>query len=238
MNGVRTEVIGDATLILGDCREWLEGTPTCFRYDAAVTSPPYGEIRDYGGYSPPDLFAIIWLLASRLRAGGVVMWNVADQVVGGSESGESFAQALYAKDCGLRIHDTMIYCKLGVTFPDSNRYHPCFEYMFIFSKGPPLHFNGIRDAAHKWRGTLAHGSGRIPNGATVSKADLGLARNMIPENGLRRNWWIINSQGYEQTAHPVGCPTRWHSIMFRHGRLAVRQSSIPSWAPAQLALPA
>ena len=36
---VRTEVIGDATLILGDCRDIL---PTLPRVDAVVTDPPYG----------------------------------------------------------------------------------------------------------------------------------------------------------------------------------------------------
>ena len=35
----RTEVIGDATLILGDCREVL---PTLQHVDAVVTDPPYG----------------------------------------------------------------------------------------------------------------------------------------------------------------------------------------------------
>ena len=38
----RTEVIGDATLILGDCREILPALP---RVDAVVTDPPYG-VRD------------------------------------------------------------------------------------------------------------------------------------------------------------------------------------------------
>lgn len=35
----RTEIIGDATLILGDCREVV---PTLQRVDAVVTDPPYG----------------------------------------------------------------------------------------------------------------------------------------------------------------------------------------------------
>ena len=35
----RTEIIGDATLILGDCREIL---PTLGKVDAVVTDPPYG----------------------------------------------------------------------------------------------------------------------------------------------------------------------------------------------------
>lgn len=39
MSRWRTETIGDATLILGDCREIL---PTLPRVDAVVTDPPYG----------------------------------------------------------------------------------------------------------------------------------------------------------------------------------------------------
>jgi DNA modification methylase len=39
MTRFRTEVIGDATLILGDCREVL---PTLPKVDAVVTDPPYG----------------------------------------------------------------------------------------------------------------------------------------------------------------------------------------------------
>ena len=35
----RTEIIGDQTLILGDCREVM---PTLGRFDACVTDPPYG----------------------------------------------------------------------------------------------------------------------------------------------------------------------------------------------------
>ena len=37
----RVETIGDATLILGDCLEWLRSVPPCFRVDALVTDPPY-----------------------------------------------------------------------------------------------------------------------------------------------------------------------------------------------------
>lgn len=202
---MRTEVIGDATLILGDCRQWLERTPDCYTADCIVTSPPYGEIRDYGGHST-DILDVISMLARHLEIGGVMMWNVADQVVNGSETGESFRQALHAMSCGLRLHDTMIYCKNGVTFPDSNRYHPCFEYMFVFSKGAPSHFNGIRDMTNKWRGTMAHGSGRIQDGSTVSKQSLGMSRNEIPNEGLRRNWWVIANQSRDENEHPAKMP--------------------------------
>lgn len=41
----RKEVIGDATLFLGDCIDIL---PTLPKVDAVITSPPYGAQRDYG----------------------------------------------------------------------------------------------------------------------------------------------------------------------------------------------
>lgn len=44
---MRTEVIGDATLYLGDCREIL---PTLSGIDAVVTDPPYGIGFDYHSY--------------------------------------------------------------------------------------------------------------------------------------------------------------------------------------------
>lgn len=48
MSRFRTEIIGDAILILGDCRDVLADMPPCFSVDAVVTSPPYGQQRDYG----------------------------------------------------------------------------------------------------------------------------------------------------------------------------------------------
>src|SRR3990172_5739465 len=109
-------IIGNARLLLGDCLEIL---PTLEKVDAVITSPPYGNIRDYGvnGSSPT---AIIPLLVPKIDLGGVVMWNCADQVIDGGGSGESFRQSLLFIECGLLLHDTMIYCKEGVTFPDTN----------------------------------------------------------------------------------------------------------------------
>ena len=81
----RVEHIGDATLYLGDALEIL---PTLGKVDAVVTSPPYGAIRDYGGHEPADLLAVISGCARLLSVGGVIVWNVADQTVNGSETGD------------------------------------------------------------------------------------------------------------------------------------------------------
>lgn len=201
---MRVERIGDAVLYLGDCREVL---PTLGKVDAVVTSPPYDAIRDYGeAFKPIDCCDVIERLSKLLNDGGVIVWNVADQTVNGSETGTSFRQALHALDCGLRLHDTMIYCKEGVTFPDNNRYHPAFEYMFVFSLGSPKTFNGIRDWKNKWGGSLMHGTDRLVDGSTKPISQLG---NLIPQYGLRRNWWVLsNPYTGETNGHPAPMPLR------------------------------
>lgn len=200
----REETIGDCRLILGDCREVIASWPPCFRVDAVITSPPYDDLRDYGGSARGDWLDVISLVAAILADGGVCMWNVNDQVIDGSESGTSFRQALHAKSVGLRIHDTMIYCKSGVTFPDANRYHPAHEYMFIFSQGAPRHFNGIRDWVNKWRGSPMHGTDRLPDGTTKRINNFG---QEVPASGLRRSWWpIANPYTGETKGHPAPMP--------------------------------
>jgi hypothetical protein len=193
---------GRVRMILGDCRDVLPGVGT---FNAAVTIPPYDSLRDYGtkGAGPE---AAIPALAQGLGQGGVIVWNVADQTVKGSETGTSFRQALAFMATGLRLHDTMIYCKESVTYPDANRYHPAFEYMFVFSKGGPAHFNGIRDWRNKWGGSAMHGTDRQPDGRTTPIKGMG---REVQNLGLRRNWWVIpNPYTGETAGHPAPMPYR------------------------------
>jgi hypothetical protein len=69
------------------------------------------------------------------KKGGVVVWIVSDATIKGSETGTSFKQALYAKEIGFNLHDTMIYQKAGTGACGSNLcYLQSFEYMFVFFK--------------------------------------------------------------------------------------------------------
>jgi len=130
--------------------------------DFVITSPPYDDIRNYNGYQfefeeiAKELFRI-------LKTGGVVIWVVADATINGSETGTSFRQALYFKEIGFRLHDTMIYYKNNPMPQTGNRYHQHFEYMFALSKGSPKTFNPITEPT-KYQG-LANMKNRGQNGS-------------------------------------------------------------------------
>jgi DNA modification methylase len=192
---------GHVTIYHRDCREVLPSLP---KVELVVTSPPYGTVRDYIKYEGVDTLAVLSEVTPKLNDGGVIMWNTADQVIDGSETGQSFREALHALSLGLRLHDTMIYCREGVNFPDANRYHPAFEYMFIFSKGAPHCFNGIKDRKNKWSGTTVHGTQRETDGRMTVPSQNG---SLIPNVGLRLNWWIMKPASTEPTLdHPARMP--------------------------------
>ena len=110
--------------------------------DLTVTSPPYDNLRTYNdiisSWNESVWKDIISELYRLTKPGGVVVWVVADATVNGSETGTSFKQALWAKECGFNLHDTMIYHKDNpAPVGGHNRYYQSFEYMFILSKGKP-----------------------------------------------------------------------------------------------------
>jgi DNA modification methylase len=192
----RIEHIGDATLYLGDCRDILP-----LPVDAIVTSPPYDNLRDYGGHGF-DWEPLIAPISSSLKPGAVLVWNVCDAVIDGSETGTSFRQALAFKESGLRLHDTMIYIKTGVNFPDATRYYHAFEYMFVFANGAPKTFNPIMDRPNKWAGSVMHGTDRQPDGSTRPISGIGKVINRV---GKRLNWWLISNRP-ENNGHPAQMP--------------------------------
>ena len=110
--------------------------------DLTVTSPPYDNLRTYNGFTF-DFEGITRELYRITKVGGVVVWVVGDATIKGSETGTSFKQALYFKEIGFNLHDTMIYQKSTPPLTH-NRYEQNFEYMFVFSKGKPNTFNGIK----------------------------------------------------------------------------------------------
>lgn len=133
-------------LIQGDCITEMQKMKSNI-IDLTVTSPPYDNLRTYAGTLEWN-FDIFKQVANELyritKDGGVVVWVVGDATIKGSETGTSFRQALYFKEIGFNLHDTMIYQKSNPMPVAHNRYLPCFEYMFVFSKGKPKSFNPIK----------------------------------------------------------------------------------------------
>ena len=131
-------VIGAATLYRGDCQENMRNIPDG-SVDLTVTSPPYDNLRTYNGnnalWGEHVWKAVIQDLYRLTKQGGVVVWVVGDATIKGSETGTSFKQALWAMECGLNLHDTMIYQKASQPRQNGIRYEQQFEYMFVFSKG-------------------------------------------------------------------------------------------------------
>ena len=158
----------ESKLILGDCLKEMKEIAS-ESIDLTVTSPPYDGLREYNGYifnfkeTAKELFRLT-------KQGGVVVWVVGDATIKGSETGTSFRQALYFKEIGFNLHDTMIYEKSGMANPSSNRYHQIAEYMFCLSKGKPKTFNPIKDRENKYKG--------FQGGEQSFRADFGMRFNI------------------------------------------------------------
>ncbi len=118
--------------------------------DLIVTSPPYDNLRAYDSGVDQTWGESVWKpiiseLCRVIKEGGAIVWVVGDATINGSETGTSFKQALYFKECGLNLHDTMIWEKAN-PIPQiyRKRYTNLFEYMFVFSKGTLTTHNPIR----------------------------------------------------------------------------------------------
>ncbi len=189
------------TLYRGDNCETLTRLPAKFA-DLVVTSPPYDDLRTYGGHSW-DFYGLAWLLKRALKPGGVIVWVVADATVDGSETGTSMEQALHFKRLGLNLWDTMIWDKGVPTTPTESRYYATWEYTFIFSNGKPTALNFIED-----RKNVSAGSNRVAlKNCRKEQREYGGKSFITQETGRRFNLWTINPT-CGANGHPAVFPER------------------------------
>ena len=191
-------------LIHGDCLERMKEIPDG-SVDLTVTSPPYDNLRTYN--NTLDWGEHVWkpVLQELFRVtkkGGVVVWVVGDATIEGSETGTSFKQALYAKDCGFNLHDTMIWHK-NASPRDTRipRYWQGFDYMFIFSKGKPSTLNFIREPC-KTFGQKTRSYMRNPNG--TMREDRKAIETIIKADKPRDNVWFYGVAS--NPLHPAPFP--------------------------------
>jgi len=208
------------TIICGDNCDVLVTLPH-ESVDLVVTSPPYDDLRTYGGHAW-DFYGVAWLLKRVLKPGGVIVWVVSDATINGSETGTSFEQVLHFKRLGLNLHDTMIYHRTP-KFPDTNRYYQASEYMFVLSKGAPKTVNLIADRPNSCAGKSAAQSERERDG-TLRESWATRTGALVKELGVRWNVWDI-ANGFNKSSKDL--------IAFKHPAIfpeALARDHILSWS--------
>lgn len=230
-------------LLLGDCLDRLPELEAG-SIDLTVTSPPYDNLRTYNGtlndWTAEKWQAVIRELYRVTKEGGVVVWVVGDATIKGSETGTSFRQALYAMECGFRLHDTMIYHREGPPLTHS-RYEQHFEFMFVWSKGRPSVFSGLREPA-----TYA-GKSRAATTMRQDSDNLGgrAGKGVTADTKLRGNVWkygVGNNKSTQDVvafAHPATFPealARDHILSWSNPGDVVLDPFLGSGTTAKMAL--
>lgn len=192
-------------LIQGDCLDEMKNIPDD-SIDLTVTSPPYDNLRTYNGnvsqWNEQKWKDIIKDLFRVTQIGGVLVWVVSDATINGNESGSSFKQALWGKECGFNLHDTMIWIKDGGGAVGSNKcYTQNFEYMFVFSKGKIKTTNLLYDKPNASFGVDKSGVGRR---SVTGKHKIEI-RKPSKEFSKRNNYWYISPQKGD---HPATFPEK------------------------------
>lgn len=193
-------------IIQGDCVETMASMPES-SVDLVVTSPPYDNLRSYNGYTfrfeeiAKQLFRVI-------KPGGIVVWVISDATIEGSETGTSFKQALFFREIGFNLHDTMIFRKKN-PIPQiyRKRYNNEFEYMFVFSKGVVKTHNPIMvDCLHA--GLQLNGTTYKNYSKTVQTREK--MANPVKDQKIKGNIWEYvvgkNAEDQEAKGHPAPFP--------------------------------
>jgi site-specific DNA-methyltransferase (adenine-specific) len=215
-------------LLQGDCAAVMADMQDD-SVDLTVTSPPYDDLRTYGGYSF-DFEATARQLYRVTKPGGVVVWVVGDATVDGSETGTSFRQALHFCSVGFRLHDTMIYHKDNPPpVGGQNRYYQAWEFMFVLSKGAPKTVNPITEPRRN-----KHNDPRTSRFRAVTRdADGGFHKKVVPikETVKRQNVWRYVVSGGAGTKDKIA---HQHPAIFPE---ALARDHILSWSnPGDLVL--
>lgn len=162
-------------------------------------------MRKYKGFSW-DFENLTKELFRVTKQGGVVVWVVGDATIKGSETGTSFKHALYFKEIGFNLHDTMIYAKSNPPPQNHGRYEQGFEYMFVFSKGKPNTFIPILEPC-KMAGKINTGTIRNNGGDKLIKK-FGYGKP-YKETKSKSNIWFYAvgaTQRNQELKHPAIFP--------------------------------
>lgn len=186
-------------LLQGDCLGIMREMKENYIH-LTITSPPYDNLRNYKGFVF-DFEGIAQELYRITKKNGVVVWVVGDATIKGSETGTSFKQALYFKEIGFNLHDTMIYSSHKPPLTHK-RYEQAFEYMFVFVKGKIKTFNPIMKKNKHF------GENFLRNGDWASGKDNSAMRQRqgtkpVKEFGIISNVWRYETGGNKTTKDKI-----------------------------------
>jgi site-specific DNA-methyltransferase (adenine-specific) len=186
-------------IVCRDSLDLMKLMPNNF-VDLTVTSPPYDNLRKYHGFSfrfeemAKELYRVT-------KQGGVLVWVVGDATVNGNESGTSFKQALYFKEVGFNLGDTMIWQKQNPFNFGSNYFYPqSFEYMFVLTKGKIKTSHLIKDRIVKTSGKTFKQTRRSKNDFMEYDKRIITTKNV----GKRYNIWTFSVKSHK--GHPATFP--------------------------------
>ena len=192
-----------------NCIKTMQNLPINF-VDLVVTSPPYDDMRSYKNNTFNEFQEMAKSLFKVIKRGGVLVWVVGDQTIKGNETGTSFKQALFFKEIGFNLFDTMIYQKKPRGAVGNNKtYWQTFEYMFVLTKGTPKTINLIKDRENKDTRGGDKGTKRLKNGSLLN-----INRKGYDKLGRRTNIWEYNvGKGHSATddiafTHPAIFPEK------------------------------
>ena len=152
-------------ILHGDCVQIMGQLPDASIF-LTVTSPPYDEMRIYGGHAF-DFEAVAQELWRITAVGGVVVWVVQDQVKDGSFTGTKYRQLLYFMGLGFRLHNDLTLEVENAHLPHKVRYVPNSHTAFVLSKGRPRTVRLLRDKRNKTAGvTIPMSHARKKDGTT------------------------------------------------------------------------
>lgn len=184
----------------GNCAEIMAYMPNeCI--DLTVTSPPYDNLRNYKGFEFP-FEDIVKQLYRVTKMGGVVVWIVNDATLKGTETLTSFKQALFFKEIGFNVHDTMIYAKENYVPLTHNRYEQQFEYMFVFAKGKPKTFNPIKIPTIKAGRTVNYkGDDKGEKMSAIRPREI--TKRVISKEKIKPNIWFYKIANNQKTKDKI-----------------------------------
>ena len=177
---------GGVALYHGDCAQLLPALGQ--RADLVVTSPPYDDIRGFGGHEY-RFERVAPAIADALAPGGVMAWHTNDMIQDGGYSGSSFDACLwFMRQGGLRLHDRVIFETNRLSGISHNRWINTWDFVFIFSKGRPRVFNPLMDKVNiSAGGGGAHrfsSYGRDVDGEGISTDKLWVTRDFGKRTGI------------------------------------------------------